>query len=53
MGLGQGYAVAPTYSEQLAFLSVATVHDGGEEGCVLESCCYRYAGLYTGTGSRA
>lgn len=52
MGLRQEYAVAPAYPEQFAFLSMETVHGGGEEGCVPESCSSRYAGIDKGIGSR-
>lgn len=44
---------APAHPEEFAFLSVETVHGGGEEGCVPESCSYSYAGVDKGTGSRA
>lgn len=44
--------MALVYPEQFAFLSVETVHSGGQEGCVPEPCFYRYSGVNEGMGSR-
>lgn len=52
MELGQGYVMALVYPEQFAVVSVETMLSGGQEGCVLESCFYRYSGVSEGMGSR-